>query len=67
MDGIVLYLIVAIVMGLYFLPSITAWMRGHPSKWAIIALNFLWGWTHHRLDWRANLVADWHKAINGVE
>ena len=45
MDGIVLYLIVAIVMGLYFLPSITAWMRGHHSKWAIIALNFLLGWT----------------------
>ena len=45
MDGIVLYLIVAIVMGLYFLPSITAWMRGHHSKWAIIALNILLGWT----------------------
>ena len=45
MDGIALYLIVAVVMGLYFLPAITAWMRGHHSKWAIIALNILLGWT----------------------
>ena len=45
MDGIVLYLIAAVAMVLYFSPSILAWMRGHHSKWAIIALNILLGWT----------------------
>lgn len=41
----ILTIIIIIASILYFLPAVTAWLRGHPSKWAIIALNLLLGWT----------------------
>ena len=47
MIGTIFGVIVAVVLlgGLYFLPSIFAIMRGHPSKVAIIILNTLLGWS----------------------
>ena len=36
-------LIVATI--LHFIPTIIAFARGHASKWAIFAVNFLLGWT----------------------
>ena len=47
MDGLGLLLIIILIVAAaaYFLPSIFAWTRNHPSKWGIIALNILLGWT----------------------
>jgi len=38
----------------YFLPSIIAFVRRHPSKWAIVALNTFLGWTF--LGWLIALI-----------
>ncbi len=34
-----------IILCLYFIPSIVAWVRGHHNKVAITALNVLLGWS----------------------
>ena len=44
----------ALLAGLYFLPSIIAFRRDHPSKAAIIILNTLLGLTF--LGWVVSLV-----------
>ena len=40
-----LTIVVVLGLGLYFLPSICAFTRGHPSKVAILILNALLGWS----------------------
>ena len=44
----------ALFAGLYFLPSIVAFRRGHPSKAAVLILNIFLGWTF--LGWVVSLV-----------
>ena len=35
-----------VVIGLlHFIPTVIAFMRGHQSKWAILVLNVLLGWS----------------------
>ena len=34
-----------IVLLLYFIPSVVAFVRHHHNQWAIFALNLLLGWT----------------------
>ena len=65
MDGLGLLLIIFLIAAAaaYFLPSIFAWTRNHPSKWGIIALNILLGWTLLGLDYRADLVFEFYKAM----
>ena len=41
-------------IGLYFVPSILGFARGHQNAVAILALNFLTGWTF--LGWVGSLV-----------
>jgi Superinfection immunity protein len=36
---------VVIFLGVYFLPTVIAAVRGHKSAWGIFALNLLLGWT----------------------
>ncbi|MGX3044918.1 superinfection immunity protein [Helicobacter sp. T3_23-1056] len=31
--------------GLYFLPSVVAFVRAHKDKWLIFIINFFFGWT----------------------
>ena len=52
--GIVLVILGLALVGLYFLPTIIAIKRGHPSKAAIIILNTLLGWSF--LGWVVSLV-----------
>ena len=44
----------AMFVGLYFLPSIFAFRRNHPSKAAVLILNIFLGWTF--LGWVVSLV-----------
>ena len=38
--------LVLVIIGLaYFIPAVIAFLRGHHSKWAITALNLIFGWT----------------------
>lgn len=39
------FFVVAAVVGLYLLPVIIAFIRGHKSRWAILVLTVLFGWT----------------------
>jgi hypothetical protein len=41
----VFLVILAILAGLYLVPAIIAWIRGHDRKLAITALNILLGWS----------------------
>ncbi len=41
----VLMFLLAITLGMYFLPSIVAGVRGHQSTAAIFVLNLLLGWS----------------------
>ena len=43
-----------IVLLLYFIPSVVAFVRHHHNQWAIFALNLLLGWTV--LGWIGALV-----------
>ena len=52
--GIGIIIGLAMFLGLYFLPSIVAFRRGHPSKAAILILNTLLGLTI--LGWVGSLV-----------
>ncbi len=48
-------MLLIIIAGIgYFVPSVVALVRDHPSKGAIIALNILLGWTF--LGWIGALV-----------
>lgn len=38
-------LAIAIMVYLYLLPGQVSWWRKHPSKWAIIVTNIVFGWT----------------------
>lgn len=38
-------LAIAILVYLYLLPGQVSWWRKHPSKWAIIVTNVVFGWT----------------------
>jgi len=41
-----LSLVYLILIGLaYFIPAVIAFMRGHQSRWAILVLNIVFGWT----------------------
>jgi hypothetical protein len=42
---IILLVFLAIIAGVYFLPTIVAFARKHPNSVAIAALNFFLGWT----------------------
>ena len=46
---VIVLLIVLVVGGLYFIPTIVALMRDHPSRAGIIILNVLLGWTLSRM------------------
>ena len=37
--------VVVIMLGLYFLPSVVAYARGHPSFVGILVLNLFLGWS----------------------
>ena len=47
-------LILFIGLPLYFLPSLSAWRRGHPQLLGIFLLNLFLGWTF--LGWVGALV-----------
>jgi hypothetical protein len=49
---IVIYIVVALLI--YFIPSIVAFRRGHPNRWPILIINFLFGGTG--LGWLGSLV-----------
>lgn len=49
---IVIYIVVALLI--YFIPSIVAFRRGHPNRWPILVINFLFGGTG--LGWLGSLV-----------
>jgi hypothetical protein len=54
-------LFLAILFVPYWLPTIIAFKRDHPSKGAIAAINFLFGWTF--IGWVLSLV--WALSDNG--
>jgi RsiW-degrading membrane proteinase PrsW (M82 family) len=54
METLILWLLLASILAIYFLPSLIARKRRHPQGNAILALNFLLGWTF--LGWVAALV-----------
>jgi hypothetical protein len=39
------FLILALLLGLYFLPTIIALDRGVVNKWSVLVINLLLGWT----------------------
>jgi hypothetical protein len=39
------FLILAILLGLYFLPTIVALNRDVLNKWSVLVINLLLGWT----------------------
>lgn len=41
------------VIAFYLAPTITAFIRGHASKWAILMLNIFTGWTIVGWFWSA--------------
>ena len=45
MEGIILSLVFLVIFALYFIPTIVALTRDHPSKGGIIVLNIFLGWT----------------------
>tara|TARA_B100001029_G_scaffold19193_1_gene12757 strand:+ start:177 stop:446 length:270 start_codon:yes stop_codon:yes gene_type:complete len=53
-EGIVASILLAILLIIYFLPSIIAFSRKCPSVWSITALNLFLGWT--LFGWVASLV-----------
>ncbi len=54
MGMVVLLMFVAGGLGIYAIPTIIAFSRGHQNAAAIVALNILLGWTF--LGWVASLV-----------
>ena len=51
-----------IVLAFYFTPTFIAFFRGHTSRWAIMVLNVLFGWTIFMWFW--SLI--WALANKGV-
>lgn len=49
-----MFLLLALAFAAYFLPSIIACVRNHPSIVAIVLLNTLAGWTF--IGWLASLI-----------
>ena len=45
MEGLIVLVVVVIVGGLYFLPTIIGFLRNKRNKMAILALNFFLGWS----------------------
>ena len=43
--GIVALIVAIVCLGIYFLPSIIAYRRGHKNFLALLALNIFLGWT----------------------
>ena len=60
---VIVLLIVLVVGGLYFIPSIVALMREHPSRAGIIILNIFLGWT--LVGWVVSLA--WAASSTGRE
>lgn len=54
MDGVVALIVIAIGLGVYFIPAIVASANNHPQAGAIGVLNLLLGWT--LLGWVGALV-----------
>jgi len=52
--GLLEILFVVLIFGVYFLPTLIAFLRQHKNKLAIFLLNLLLGWTV--LGWVASLV-----------
>ncbi len=52
--GLLEILLVVLIFGFYFLPSLIAFLRQHKNKLAVFLLNLLLGWTV--LGWVASLV-----------
>lgn len=48
------FLYIIIGFGVYFIPSIIGFSRGHKSKWGIFILNLFLGWSI--LGWIVSLV-----------
>ena len=47
-------ILVIVILLLYFLPSLIAWIRKHPQLLPIFVLNLFLGWTY--LGWVGSLV-----------
>ena len=56
-------LIILVLLALYFLPTVVALKRDHPSKGGIIVLNILLGWTF--IGWVISLA--WAFSATGRE
>ena len=41
----VLFFVLLLSIGAYFLPAIAAFLTRHPHKWIIAALNLFFGWS----------------------
>ena len=54
LGGVALLIGLAILICLYFVPSIVAFRRNHSSKMGILVLNICLGWTF--LGWVGSLV-----------
>jgi hypothetical protein len=54
MDEIVIAIVIIVLAFIYFVPSIVAFRRGHPNRWPILIINFLFGGTG--LGWLGSLV-----------
>ncbi len=52
--GIAILVVVVISIGIYFVPTIIAFVRNKSNKIAILALNFLLGWS--LIGWVVSLV-----------
>jgi hypothetical protein len=52
--GLLEILLVVLIFGFYFLPTLIAFLRQHKNKLAIFLLNLLLGWTV--LGWVVSLV-----------
>ena len=59
-NGGLIFLLVLAVIALYFLPTIIAFMREHPNRWVILALNFFLGATG--IVWIGSLLWALHAA-----
>ena len=54
LSGFLFLLVLALGVGIYFLPAVVALYRTHHNKWAILILNLLLGWTF--LGWVGALI-----------
>lgn len=40
-----MFAVMCVALGLYSIPAVVAFHRGHPNRWVILAVNFLFGGT----------------------